>query len=38
MLAKKTCGEDTEHCQARVRLSKATWGHIIATRHIHRDA
>jgi hypothetical protein len=33
MLAKKTCAEDTEHCQARVRLSKATWGNVIATRY-----
>src|SRR5215207_2252230 len=33
MLAKKTCAQDTEHCQARVRLSKATWGNVIATRY-----
>jgi hypothetical protein len=34
MLAKKTSGErDSEHRQARLGLSKATWGNIIATRY-----
>src|SRR5215204_3896417 len=31
MLAKRTCRKDREHRQARLGLSKATWGNIIAT-------